>query len=74
MDIVSSAEVQSGLFVEGDSERTTRLMKNMDYLNHVHGSGTVRMAREGVKQLWKMQRNHMTASCTTRWQELPKVT
>ena len=74
VDIVSSAQAQSDLFSQGDSEKATRLMKNMDYLNHVHGSGTVRIAREGVKQAWKMQRRHMTASCTTRWQELPKVT
>lgn len=73
LDIAQADAVQDGLFDQGDSDRSAKLMQTIDSLNRANGRGTVFFAGQGVNQAWAMKRDRMTAAFTTRWAELPSV-
>jgi DNA polymerase V len=52
----------------------TRLMAVMDRINGIWGRGTLHSAAEGISKDWKMKRERMSPSYTTRWDQLPVVT
>lgn len=75
LDLVDMERVQPSLFsaVERSREKISSLMAAMDSLNRKFGSGTVRVASEGVRQQWKMRRERVSRAYTTRWDEILSV-
>ena len=71
LDIVPAANVQSGLFDCGDSEKSKTLMKTVDKLNRINGRHTVFMGCHGPTNKWAMKRDLKTPAFTTRWSDLP---
>ncbi|MCD4818244.1 MAG: Y-family DNA polymerase [Candidatus Cloacimonetes bacterium] len=49
------------------------IMDNVDAINKNWGTNTIRYAASGTKQKWQMQREFLSPSYTTNWDELPVV-
>lgn len=71
LDLRPRAQAQMGLF--SNNENRGALMRVMDHINAVHGSGTLRSAAEGVRQDWRMKRERKSPAYTTQWSELLEV-
>jgi DNA polymerase V len=66
--------LQTGLFhSEGNSSKEEKLMKVLDQLNTVWGSGTLEFASQGVFPAWKGRSEKRSPRYTTRWDELVRV-
>jgi DNA polymerase V len=72
MEISPAGQVQGVLF-EGRSPARPALMQVIDEANALWGSGTLKLAAEGVAKSWKMKRGHKSPAYTSRWDELPQV-
>ena len=72
MDLHSEDQVQGVLFATVAPARPA-LMDVIDRANARWGSGSLKLASEGVKKPWQMKRERKTPSYTTRWDELPRV-
>ena len=73
MDICQAEKIQYGLFEQCDSEKSERLMDQINILNRRYGRGTICYVQEGFKKDWRMRRRNITAAYTTSWQDLPEV-
>jgi DNA polymerase V len=71
LDISRAAQVQGSLF---QAPANPALMRVMDRINAIWGSGTLHSAAEGVHQPWRMKRERMSRRCTTHWSELIEIT
>lgn len=72
MELREAGHEQGQLFGEPAPDRP-RLMDVVDRASTRWGRGILRMASEGVRQDWRMQREHLSPACTTRWEDLPRV-
>ena len=76
LELVPDGEQQASLFRPVNPEREEkerRLMAAVDRLNLWGGRGTVRTAAAGVSQEWRMRRDRLSPSYTTRIEDVPKV-
>ncbi len=58
---------------DGGMPEKSKLYKAVDAVNRRLGRGTVFSLSEGISRPWKMKREHLTPSYTTRWNELLTV-
>ena len=72
-DLVSSGEVQQGIFTATESRRNSRAMRIMDALNNTYGTNTVRLAAQGYERKWKLKAAMLSPSYTTNIHQIPKV-
>jgi DNA polymerase V len=70
-ELVPRDQIQENLFIKPVSDRLPTLMKVIDQLNEVNGSGTIRYASEGVDQKWKSRSERQSPKYTTRWADIP---
>lgn len=54
-------------------KKSAVLMESLDKVNKKYGRGAVRLASEGYKNAWAMQRNLKSPNYTTDWDELPVI-
>ncbi|MHC5075143.1 MAG: Y-family DNA polymerase [Planctomycetota bacterium] len=71
-DLVSEKHIQENLFEKVDTARYHRLMCAVDTVNSKSNS-PLRWAAGGLQQPWRVKFNRRSARCTTRWDELVKV-
>ena len=72
-DLVSSEEVQQGIFLQSRKKQHTKAMRIMDVLNNTYGSNTVRMAAQGYERKWKLKAAMLSPCYTTNIHHVPKV-
>ena len=73
-DLQPASAVQADLFDDPhQTQARQRLMQTVDQINASMGSGTVRLASEGVQQSWRAQRGQVSPAYTTRWEDLARV-
>ena len=72
-ELVPRDQIQQNLFIAPVSDRLPTLMRVIDQLNEVKGSGTIRFASEGVDQKWKSRAERQSPKFTTRWADIPVV-
>jgi DNA polymerase V len=48
-------------------------MKTIDLINKKWGRDSLKLAAEGTKQAWKMQRARLSQRYTTNWNELLEI-
>ena len=53
-----------------DREQSELLMKSLDEINLRYGSSTLRLAAEGIKKKWSLQKKKISPCYTTRFDEL----
>jgi DNA polymerase V len=73
MGLVPVDRVQGNLFVDGDTQRQTRLNQVLDQVNRRFGRFYLHHATMGIKRRWTMRRDHCSPYYTTRWSDLPVV-
>lgn len=73
--IVSNKAVQQDFFVENKApdRKHQILMQLMDQTNAKYGKDTLKLAAQGVNQLWKMRRERCTKHFTTSWDDLLQI-
>ena len=69
----SKENVQLDLFTQSSANDNSELYKVIDQLNQKYGRGTIFSLGEGVKKPWKMKRDMLSQSYTTKWDQLLKV-
>lgn len=70
--ICPATSAQYYLFSQ-NSPREPNIMKAVDHINHVWGTGTVRTVAEGLKKNWGMQRTQLSKRFTTVWNEILEI-
>ena len=71
LDLVPTARRQATLFDDPERlARSHRLMRTLDTVNRRMGSGTLRLLGEGIDKAWKMKREKLSPSYTTRWEDV----
>ena len=45
----------------------------MDEINNKMGKNTIKLASQGIQNVWKMRADMMSNRYTTKWKEIPKV-
>lgn len=68
--LVPKASVQYNLFTPPKFVQSEGVMRAVDSLNHRFGQHTVRHARLGTKQLWRMRSAYRSPNYTTDWNQL----
>ena len=53
-----------------DKPRTDSLMRSLDKINYRYGSSTLRLAAEGIRRSWRMQREKVSPCYTTSFDQL----
>ena len=71
LDLSAKGSVPSSLFAT--AEMDDGLMVAMDKLNARYGRGSVRLGLAGKDADWRMRRENLSPSFTTRWNELASV-
>ncbi|WP_316851576.1 Y-family DNA polymerase [Pedobacter agri] len=71
--LIPEPEVQLNIFNEFKGAKHDRICRVLDKLNMHYGSGTLRMAGEGLDQKWAMKRQFLRPSYTTDWNDIIKV-
>ena len=56
-----------------DREVSESIMSAIDKINSRYGSSTLKIASEGIEKVWKMKRENVSQSYTTRFDELVVV-
>ena len=69
---LSKHSVTKGL-LDYDRKVSDRMMKTIDNINDRYGSSTLKIASEGIEKVWKMKRENVSQSYTTRFDELVVV-
>lgn len=49
------------------------LMKSIDSLNLIYGTGTVKLASEGVNKKWRPANKFISGEFTTKWEDILKI-
>ncbi len=74
MDLVSEGGQQLDIFgYSQNDERAKVLMETMDKVNKKYSRGTIRLASEGLKKSWAMNREFKSPNYTGDWNELPVI-
>ena len=70
-DIIVTSERPRTLFDDAVAQqKASTLMVTLDRINRRMGSGTLKLAGEGVNKSWAMRRGNMSRRYTTEWEEL----
>ena len=73
-DLQPAGQTQADLFADTGREASrAQLMQTLDRINARMGSGTLRLASEGIDPAWRMRRGNVSPAYTTRWEELARV-
>ncbi|MDX8386327.1 MAG: Y-family DNA polymerase [Gallionella sp.] len=81
-DITPAGIIQGDLFAATGNlprigcqsrNKTKKLMSTLDQVNLRMGSGTIKLASDGLGQSWQMKRGNRSPAYTTQWNELPVV-
>ena len=59
--------------LDNDRSRSDSLMDALDKINYRYGNSTLKIAAEGIKKNWQMQRKKVSPCYTTRFDELMVV-
>ena len=71
MDLVPEGGQQLDIFgYSDDNEKSHTLMATMDKINKKYSRGTVKLASEGVRKAWVMNREFKSPNYTGDWKEL----
>ncbi len=73
LDLVPESEVQRDLFDTKDREKMDSLMATFDSINSTMGTGSLKIAAEGLGKRWRMKQNNLSPRYTTKWSELKEV-
>jgi DNA polymerase V len=73
LEIIDANAYTGDLFNPGDSARSRALMQTIDSINSRYGSETLKSAAELVGTNWHVRSAHLSPRCTTRWDELLRV-
>jgi DNA polymerase V len=75
MELVPARGQQLDLlgFTEGD-DKANSLMSTIDSINQKYTKGTIKLASEGIRKRWAMNREYKSPNYTGSWTELQKVT
>lgn len=71
--LIPEQEVQLNLFSEWNGPKNNAVSRLMDRINQYYGSGTLRLAAEGIKKRWAMKRENISPAYTTAWADILKV-
>lgn len=73
---IMPAQVSQGSLFAGayGMEKSARLMSVLDRINARMGTGTLRLASDGVAQEWRMKSGNRSPAYTSSWSELPVAT
>jgi len=74
-NIVPVTNQQLSLFASGGvvDARSQQLVGALDGINGKYGRGTLRLAAEGVENVWQMRRGNLSPRYTTEWDSLAVV-
>ena len=72
-DLHLKSSSQLDLFGTDDSEKDDCQMQTVDFINTIHGRGSIKPAACGIDQFWKMLSLMKSPCFTTRWSELPHI-
>ncbi|MFQ5452796.1 MAG: Y-family DNA polymerase [Candidatus Zixiibacteriota bacterium] len=72
-ELIPDDQVQATLFDYQNVQRDKKLMRTLDLVNNLMGSGTLKYAAQGCTQPWKMKCELRTPRYTTSWKELTEV-
>lgn len=73
-EITPAGIEQGDLFAEADrSFKSSELMSVLDKINLKMGTGTIRLASNGIDQAWLAKTENRSPAYTTSWLELPVV-
>ena len=61
------------LFTVADGSRSAALMAAMDAMNNRYGRGAIRLGHAAVDEGWRMRRDRLSPSWTTRWTDVPAI-
>ena len=67
-ELHSSSSVRG--LLDYDKPRTDSLMRSLDEINYRYGSATLRLAAEGIRRSWHMQRKKVSPCYTTSFDQL----
>jgi DNA polymerase V len=70
-ELVPIDQVQGNLFAARPNDRLPALMRLVDQVNHLSGSGTLKYASEGVDKKWAARAERQSPHYTTRWSDIP---
>lgn len=74
MDLVSEGGQQLDIFgYSQDDVKAKVLMQTMDKVNKKYSRGTIKLASEGIKKSWVMNRGFKSPNYTGDWNELPTI-
>lgn len=73
LDLRESRPEQLNFFSGYQSEKSQILMSALDSVNRRWGRGTLQLASQGLHPQWRMSRNMLSPSYTTKWTDIPQV-
>ncbi len=74
-DLCRADRAPRDLFTVADGKKSSALMTALDEMNSRFGRGSVRLGCAAAgDQGWRMRRERLSPSWTTRWDDIPKVT
>lgn len=72
-DFYSQNTYQADLFSAANKRpQSDKLMQVVDEINQ-RGLGRIFLARQGINNVWRMQRDYLSPAYTTRWEDIPRV-
>lgn len=72
-ELLPENSIQSNLFDDRNRTKDYRLMKAIDTVNRLYGSGTLQFAACGVKPGWHLKAEFQSPRYTTHWEEIARV-
>ena len=72
-DLVPENQVQLHIFDSSDRKRKNKLMKAMDFINGMIGRDSVRLGSSGVINKWKIGKERLSPSYTTKWSDILQI-
>ncbi|KPF91900.1 DNA repair nucleotidyltransferase [Novosphingobium sp. AAP83] len=72
LDLTATGAAPPSLF-DAVAPKNDGLMNAMDALNQRYGRGSIRLGLAGKDQEWRMRRENLSPSYTTKWADLAKV-
>lgn len=72
-ELLPETAIQMNAFNNYKSQELNKISDVMDKLNKQFGSGTLRLATEGIVQNWNLRREYLSPEYTTEWKDIVKV-
>jgi DNA polymerase V len=73
LDLREIRPEQIDFFSAKQSAKSQDLMVSLDAINRRFGRGTLALASQGIRPEWRMSRDMLSPSYTTKWSDIPKV-